>query len=172
MGGISQPFFTNAVVRITTRLPPAALLNELQKIECRFGRVRKLRWGPRTLDLDILLYGDLVLECRELMVPHPGIPFRSFVLYPLREIAPHVDIPGMGTPDRLIKTHHRVPPRLLSTLENEYTRVQRDRQSPLPRGANRGPPGGPETPSPRATTHRVSRPLPSHKSILAPKLSR
>lgn len=110
MGRISQPAFTNAVAEIATRLGPNALLGELHKIERRFARVRKLRWGPRTLDLDILVYGDTVLERPELMVPHPGIPFRAFVLYPLREIAPGLRIPGMGTPDALIHARHLDPP--------------------------------------------------------------
>jgi 2-amino-4-hydroxy-6-hydroxymethyldihydropteridine diphosphokinase len=103
MGVIKQPLFVNAVARIETRLSPEALLAELQKLERRFGRVRKLRWGPRTLDLDILVYGDSILDHADLIVPHPGIPDRAFVLYPLREIAPGLPVPGMGTPAELIR---------------------------------------------------------------------
>lgn len=103
MGVIDQPLFLNAVVRIETRLPPAALLAELQKIERRFGRIRKLRWGPRSLDLDILVYGNIILDEPGLIIPHPGIPSRSFVLYPLLQIAPGLKIPGMGTPSDLIR---------------------------------------------------------------------
>lgn len=103
MGGISQPPFLNAVVRIRTRLPARALLAALQGIERRCGRVRKLRWGPRTLDLDILVYGDTIMDEHGLVIPHPGIPARSFVLYPLREIAANLEIPGMGTPRSLIR---------------------------------------------------------------------
>lgn len=103
MGNVSQPLFTNAVLEIRTRLSPRALLAELQKIERRGGRVRTLRWGPRTLDLDILVYADIILNQRDLTIPHPGIPARAFVLYPLRELAPNMQIPGMGTPASLIK---------------------------------------------------------------------
>lgn len=113
MGSVSQPPFTNAALQITTRLAPAALLAELHKIERRFGRIRTLRWGPRTLDLDILVYGGIILERPGLSLPHPGIPCRSFVLYPLREIAPRLEIPGMGTPGELIKRRRLAPPRLL-----------------------------------------------------------
>lgn len=102
MGNVSQPLFTNAVVEIRTRLPPRTLLAELQKIERRSGRVRKLRWGSRTLDLDLLVYTDIVLDHGDLTIPHPGIPYRSFVLYPLREIAPNLHIPGMGSPAALV----------------------------------------------------------------------
>lgn len=113
MGSVSQPLFTNAVLAIRTRLPPETLLAALQKIERRFGRVRKLRWGPRTLDLDILVYGDVILKRPGLLLPHPGIPDRAFVLYPLRQIAPGLTIPGMGTPEELIKRRRLAPPRLL-----------------------------------------------------------
>jgi len=110
MGGVSQPLFTNAAVRIATRLSPEELLAELQKVECRAGRVRTLRWGPRTLDLDILVYGDMIIEQPGLVIPHPGIPCRSFVLYPLRDIAPGLRIPGLGTPGELIRRGRLAPP--------------------------------------------------------------
>lgn len=118
MGPVSQPLFTNAVLVIKTRLPPGRLLAELQKIERRFGRIRKLRWGPRTLDLDILVYDGIVLERPGLSLPHPGIPDRSFVLYPLREIAPGLEIPGMGMPEELIKRGRLAPPRRLRETVN------------------------------------------------------
>lgn len=114
MGNVSQPLFTNAVLEVRTRLSPRALLTELQKIERRGGRVRTLRWGPRTLDLDILVYADIILNQRHLTIPHPGIPARAFVLYPLREIAPRLEVPGMGTPASLIKDCPGPPPRRLS----------------------------------------------------------
>lgn len=101
MGNVSQPEFTNAVVQISTRLSPRVLLGELHKIERRNGRVRQLRWGPRTLDLDILAYADIAIREHDLTVPHPGLPIRPFVLYPLAEIAPNLQIPGMGTPASL-----------------------------------------------------------------------
>lgn len=113
MGVVSQPLFTNAALRIDTRLAAPTLLKELQKIEQRFGRTRKLRWGPRTLDLDILVYGGIVLDRRGLTIPHPGIPCRAFVLYPLLEIAPNLDVPGMGTPASLIRSCPGPAPRRL-----------------------------------------------------------
>jgi 2-amino-4-hydroxy-6-hydroxymethyldihydropteridine diphosphokinase len=87
-GKINQPSFVNAVARITTAMPPEALMLHLHDIERRAGRRRRLRWGPRTLDLDLLDYHGLVRRGR-LMLPHPGIAERDFVLGPLREIAPH-----------------------------------------------------------------------------------
>jgi 2-amino-4-hydroxy-6-hydroxymethyldihydropteridine diphosphokinase len=92
-----QPAYINAVARLESGLSAAALLEALQAIELRHGRVRGgERWGPRTLDLDILLYGDQVIDTPRLRVPHPGLAERSFVLYPLAEIAPDLDIPGVG----------------------------------------------------------------------------
>ncbi|MBS1269697.1 MAG: 2-amino-4-hydroxy-6-hydroxymethyldihydropteridine pyrophosphokinase [Gammaproteobacteria bacterium] len=103
MGIVSQPSFINAAVQIETRLQPPKLLAELQKIERRFGRIRALRWGPRTLDLDILVYADIILDRPGLLIPHPRIPCRPFVLYPLLELTSNLYIPGMGTPSSLIR---------------------------------------------------------------------
>jgi 2-amino-4-hydroxy-6-hydroxymethyldihydropteridine diphosphokinase len=77
-------------------LDPHALLVELHQLEARHGRVRDERWGSRTLDLDILLYDDRLIDTPELTVPHPGLYDRNFVLYPLAEIAPDLVIPGAG----------------------------------------------------------------------------
>lgn len=96
MGPQDQPDYVNAVARLRTRLAPEALLDELQAIEQKHGRVRRRHWGARTLDLDILLYGDRVLLTSRLRVPHPGLAQRDFVLYPLAEIGAHLDIPGHG----------------------------------------------------------------------------
>jgi 2-amino-4-hydroxy-6-hydroxymethyldihydropteridine diphosphokinase len=87
-GRTDQPDFVNAVAEIETGLEPAALLAHLHAIERRAGRRRTLRWGPRTLDLDLLDYDGLVLPDHPVL-PHPGIPERSFVLGPIAEIAPH-----------------------------------------------------------------------------------
>lgn len=114
MGGITQPSFTNAVVQIRTRLPPQVLLAELHKIERRGGRIRTLRWGPRTLDLDLLVYADIEMDQGDLTIPHPGIPVRGFVVYPLLEIAPNLNIPGMGTPASLVNHCPGPPPRRMS----------------------------------------------------------
>ena len=94
MGPQDQPDYGNAVAAIDTRLPPEQLLDALQQIEQQQGRVRKAeRWGPRTLDLDILLYGDQVIATERLTVPHYGLREREFVLYPLYEIAPTLSLP-------------------------------------------------------------------------------
>ncbi|MGA8261089.1 MAG: 2-amino-4-hydroxy-6-hydroxymethyldihydropteridine diphosphokinase [Arenicellales bacterium] len=115
MGVVSQPWFINAVVQVRTRLTAPELLAELQKIERRCGRVRKLRWGPRTLDLDILLYGDSVTSRPELTIPHPGVSSRAFVLYPLLEIAPNLEIPRMGSPASLVRQYRGPLPVRLPT---------------------------------------------------------
>ncbi|MDO6706487.1 2-amino-4-hydroxy-6-hydroxymethyldihydropteridine diphosphokinase [Photobacterium sp. 1_MG-2023] len=94
MGPQDQPDYINAVVAIDTELAPLALLDLTQNIEQEHGRVRKAeRWGPRTLDLDILLYGDLQHHCDRLTIPHYGMKVREFVLYPLAEIAPELVLP-------------------------------------------------------------------------------
>lgn len=101
MGPAHQPWFVNAVAELATGLAPEPLLGELQKIEQRQGRVRTLHWGPRSLDLDILLYGSEQMATQRLTIPHPGISQRDFVLVPLLEIAPDIDIPGLGSAQRL-----------------------------------------------------------------------
>ena len=93
----AQADYVNAVVLVETRLDALVLLHELQKIECDHGRVRgEQRWGPRTLDLDILVYGDQILNTDELTIPHTGISDRDFVLIPLSDINPDLYIPGKG----------------------------------------------------------------------------
>ncbi len=98
MGPANQPDYINAVMAVETSLPPLALLKAMQRVELSHGRVRNgLRWGPRTLDLDILIYGKLHITDEGLTLPHAGIADREFVLYPLAEIAPtDLEIPGMG----------------------------------------------------------------------------
>lgn len=93
MGLQQQPDYINAVACIDTTLAPLALLDALQQIENEQGRIRKERWGARTLDLDILLYGDEVIMTPRLTVPHYGMKTREFVLYPLAEIAPQLRLP-------------------------------------------------------------------------------
>ncbi len=88
LGPPDQPRYVNAVAALDTELPPLALLDALQTIENDQGRVRERRWGPRTLDLDILLYGDRLIDDPRLRVPHYHMHARAFVLYPLAEIAP------------------------------------------------------------------------------------
>jgi 2-amino-4-hydroxy-6-hydroxymethyldihydropteridine diphosphokinase len=93
MGPQDQPDFINAVVKLETVFSAPALLMQLQVIEQQHDRVREQHWGSRTLDLDLLLYGNEAINTENLQVPHPGIPERGFVLYPLYEIAPDLEIP-------------------------------------------------------------------------------
>ena len=94
MGPQDQPDYVNAVAALDTRLTPLALLHALQQIELAHGRQRKAeRWGPRTLDLDILLFGMQQIDHPELTVPHYGMQLREFVLYPLHDIAPQLSLP-------------------------------------------------------------------------------
>ena len=96
-GPVEQPNFINAVASIATELNPADLLAQLQNIQRNQGRTAGgVRWGPRILDLDLLLYGDAVIETTDLTVPHPGIAMRNFVLLPLRELSPDLVIPNLG----------------------------------------------------------------------------
>jgi 2-amino-4-hydroxy-6-hydroxymethyldihydropteridine diphosphokinase len=91
-----QPDYVNAVAKLDTMLAPAELLSQLLALEARHGRVRSVADAPRTLDLDLLLYGDLVLDQPGLKLPHPRMHQRAFVLVPLIEIAPECAIPGHG----------------------------------------------------------------------------
>lgn len=97
MGPQDQPHFINAAAGLLTRLDARALLAELQAIERDLGRTPPpVRWGPRLIDLDLLLYGALAIDEPGLRLPHAGIHERSFVLYPLADIAPELYIPGRG----------------------------------------------------------------------------
>ncbi|WP_337879104.1 2-amino-4-hydroxy-6-hydroxymethyldihydropteridine diphosphokinase [Rheinheimera sp.] len=94
MGPQDQPDYVNAVAALDTELGPEALLDQLQQIEQQQGRQRKaLRWGPRTLDLDLLLYGNQHIHSERLTVPHYGMKQREFVLYPLHQLAPQLVLP-------------------------------------------------------------------------------
>jgi len=97
-GNEDQPPFVNAVACVQTGLPPLALLDALLALETGFGRVRDpaVHWGPRLLDLDLLLYGDQVIDLPRLQVPHPYLHQRAFVLVPLAEVEPDLLIPGHG----------------------------------------------------------------------------
>lgn len=97
VGIADQPEFINAVAELETSLAPEALLDALLEIEQRFGRIRAERNGPRTLDLDLLLYDDQCVDLPRLTLPHPRLHLRAFVLQPLAEIAPDLEIPGRGT---------------------------------------------------------------------------
>lgn len=112
---VDQPDYINAVMAVKTALKARALLALLQSIEAAQGRVRVgEHWGPRTLDLDLLLYGQAIINTIDLVVPHYGIAERAFVLFPLQEIAPDLFIPGNGLLADLIQQCprgrlHRLP---------------------------------------------------------------
>ncbi|EOX8444987.1 2-amino-4-hydroxy-6-hydroxymethyldihydropteridine diphosphokinase [Salmonella enterica] len=96
LGPQDQPDYLNAAVALETTLAPEELLNHTQRIELQQGRVRKAeRWGPRTLDLDIMLFGDEVINTERLTVPHYDMKNRGFMLWPLFEIAPDLRFPGI-----------------------------------------------------------------------------
>lgn len=96
MGPQDQPDYVNACAALETWLSPQHLLTAMQDIERRQGRVRARRWGPRRIDLDLLVYGAEQIDRPALSVPHPGIAGRPFVLLPLAEIRPRLVIPGVG----------------------------------------------------------------------------
>ena len=97
-GNTEQPDFVNAAALVETTLPARALLDALLELERRFGRRREagVQWGPRILDLDVLLYGDAVIDEPGLRVPHPHLHERAFALLPLVDIAPEMPVPGRG----------------------------------------------------------------------------
>jgi 2-amino-4-hydroxy-6-hydroxymethyldihydropteridine diphosphokinase len=108
MGPQDQPDYINAVVKIDTQLTAIELLDELQKIELSQGRVRKEnRWGPRTLDLDIILYGNEVINNARLTIPHYGMKEREFVLYPLLEIDKELCLPNGKALSQLTADCHK-----------------------------------------------------------------
>ncbi|MFO7326537.1 MAG: 2-amino-4-hydroxy-6-hydroxymethyldihydropteridine diphosphokinase [Pseudomonadota bacterium] len=100
-GPVAQGDFINAVAGLLTQLDAVTLLHHIRAIEKEAGRVREQRWGPRTLDLDLLVFGDQRIDTPELTVPHPGIAERVFVLAPLMDIAPTLDVPGVGRVEEL-----------------------------------------------------------------------
>ena len=104
MGPQDQPDYVNAAAEVKVDLGPYELLHVMQSIEDDHGRVRQgERWGPRTLDLDLLLYGEEFLDDPRLTVPHPGISKRPFVLKPLADISPDLVIPGLGSIENLLE---------------------------------------------------------------------
>ena len=102
MGPQDQPDFINGAAKLACTLAPNELLRRLQEIEHQHGRIRSERWGPRTLDLDILLFGNQEIRQPDLVVPHVGVTERPFVLQPLMEIDPELEIPGRGRISELI----------------------------------------------------------------------
>jgi 2-amino-4-hydroxy-6-hydroxymethyldihydropteridine diphosphokinase len=115
-GPAGQPDYVNAVAALDTALNPDELLAALQAIEIQQGRVRTVRWGPRTLDLDVLLYGSLQRDDLRLILPHPRLHERAFVLYPLYDLAPDLMIPGRGGLTELLRNCPPLTPHHLSVL--------------------------------------------------------
>ena len=103
VGGPEQPNYLNAVLIANTQMKPLELIAHLQSIENNAGRVRNERWGPRILDLDLITYGDLVMDEQLLTLPHPRAHERSFVLAPWFEIDPQAALPGYGKIGVLLK---------------------------------------------------------------------
>ncbi len=112
IGYVGQDPFLNSVVEVSTRHSPDDLLHRCQAIEEHMGRVRTMMWGPRLIDLDILLYGDEIIEDNELIIPHPQMHMRRFVLLPLVEIAPEARHPKLNKTVsellRLLEDGHKV----------------------------------------------------------------
>lgn len=114
VGYVEQPDFLNLCAEIETDLTPQAVLKNGLDIEQQLHRVRKERWGPRTLDIDILLYGNKIIEDQDLSIPHPRMAERAFVLIPLQEIAPEAINPRTQTkikdievPDETVNKYHK-----------------------------------------------------------------
>jgi 2-amino-4-hydroxy-6-hydroxymethyldihydropteridine diphosphokinase len=103
VGPQDQPDYVNAVVELDTELSASVLLDYLQAIENEQGRERKIKWGARTLDLDILLFGDEIINNNRLQIPHVEMRNRGFVLLPLNEIFPDCMIPGVGAVSSLLQ---------------------------------------------------------------------
>jgi 2-amino-4-hydroxy-6-hydroxymethyldihydropteridine diphosphokinase len=112
VGPQDQPDYVNAVALLETQLEPLDLLDALQQLEQDHGRIRKRHWGERTLDLDIILIDDCVIDNERLKVPHPFAQQRSFVLYPLSEITPELVFPNGKTLEQL-----------LTELDNDLIRI-------------------------------------------------
>lgn len=114
VGYVDQPDFLNLCAEIETNLSPQAVLKSGLDIEQQLHRVRKERWGPRTLDIDVLLYGNEIIEDQDLSIPHPRMAERAFVLIPLQEIAPEAINPRTQTkikdievPDETVNKYHK-----------------------------------------------------------------
>lgn len=115
LGPPDQPWYVNAVIQVRTRLAPEELLRLLQRVEDDMGRVRRERWGPRIIDLDLLLYDGVILSGPDLCLPHPEMHRRSFVLVPLAEIAPQAWHPALEqTASELLE---QLPPEDRNSLE-------------------------------------------------------
>lgn len=113
-GKTDQPDFLNIAVRVETALAPPDLLVHVQQVELALGRVRTVRWGPRTVDIDILLYGGEIVAWPELELPHPRMLERAFVLIPLLELDPSLALPHTG--ERLRNYCERLPHQVVTPV--------------------------------------------------------
>jgi len=104
LGPQDQPHFVNAVAGVLTRLDAHALLRELKELETKLGKAQPIvHWGPRVIDFDLLVFGSERIATSDLQVPHTGIADRAFVIVPLLDVAPYLDVPGLGPANRLAK---------------------------------------------------------------------
>ena len=119
LGSMEQPDFVNAVIKIKTNLLPEDLLRVLQKIEKNQYRERLVHWGPRTLDLDLLLFNNEIIQNSILTIPHPGLTMRSFVIYPLLEIEENLILPnGIALKNYQLQVNNN-----LTKLTQEFTHL-------------------------------------------------
>lgn len=115
LGPVAQPDFVNAVAGLVTQLDAVTLLHELKALETRLGRATPVvRWGPRVIDLDLLVHGATQLQDEGITVPHPGIAERAFVLAPLADVSASLEVPGIGRVDGLLR---RIDARGLERLD-------------------------------------------------------
>jgi 2-amino-4-hydroxy-6-hydroxymethyldihydropteridine diphosphokinase len=103
VGGPDQPKYLNAVLIADSFLAPHELLNSLLEIEYRLGRIREIHWGPRTIDLDLIIFGDERIDSPDLVLPHPRAHERRFVLEPWAEIDPDAELPGHGRVEEILQ---------------------------------------------------------------------
>lgn len=115
VGFAAQAPFLNGAARLATDLSPRLLLRTLKAVETAIGRKHRIRWGPREIDLDLLIYGDVCLQSEALTLPHPEMHRRGFVLVPLAEIAPHLVHPTLHTPIRELRNR----------LEEDTSRIKK-----------------------------------------------
>ncbi|MBT5331378.1 MAG: 2-amino-4-hydroxy-6-hydroxymethyldihydropteridine diphosphokinase [Porticoccaceae bacterium] len=100
-GEVEQPDFVNAVIEVYCSMTPHELLMTCKSIEAEMGREESVRWGPRLIDIDILIFDDLEIDEENLKIPHPGIQERAFVLYPLDDLDKNLELPGLGKTSEL-----------------------------------------------------------------------